>query len=242
MHIEPTTHEHGRVYTYEGDFEVGDDAITWNATVSDGQEAPRVIAGTIPVTSPAMAALADKAVHDAIVKVIDAEGAVKTTLESPAASTPAAQPVRSALHDALEMFVGQWRAEGLSYGSPHQSIANPKGDVQRWKSTHTAHWHTGRFFLLLDEKAYVGADPIETMGVMGVDGSTGRLFARCFDNRGHERRYELNVDGRRWTFDGAAERALIDFSADGRTQRIVWEWNPRGRWLPWCERTAVRAD
>jgi hypothetical protein len=244
MHIEPTTHEHGltaKVYSYEGDFDVSDNVITWSATVTHASEPPRVITGTIPITSPAVAALADKAVHDAIVKTIDAQGAVRTT---PALQRPAAavQPVRSQLHEALEMFVGQWRAEGLSYGSPHQSIANPKGDVQRWKSTHTAHWHTGRFFLLLDEKAYVGADPIETMGVMGVDGSTGRLFARCFDNRGHERRYELNVDGRRWTFDGAAERALIDFSADGRTQRIVWEWNPRGRWLPWCERTAVRAD
>ena len=29
---------------------------------------------------------------------------------------------------------------------------------------------------------------------------------------------------------------------DGRTQRIVWEWKPRDRWLPLCERTAVRLD
>ena len=31
MHIEPTTHEHGltaKVYSYEGDFDVGDNAIT----------------------------------------------------------------------------------------------------------------------------------------------------------------------------------------------------------------------
>jgi hypothetical protein len=244
MHIEPTTHEHGltaKVYSYEGDFDLSDDAITWSATVSHGAEPARVITGTIPITSPAMAALADKAVHDAIVKVIDAEGAIRTQ-PPPVAPGPAAQPVRSALHEALEMFVGEWRADGLNYGSPHQSIAEPKADAQRWKSTHTARWHTGRFFLLLEEKAHVGAEPFDSVGVMGVDAHSGRLFACSFDNRGHERRYEVNLDGRRWTFDGATERALIDFSADGRTQRIVWEWKPRGRWLPLSERTAVRVD
>lgn len=245
MHIEPTTHEHGltaKVYSYEGDFDVGDDAITWSAKVSHGQEPPRVITGTIPVTSPAVAALADKVVRDAIVKTIDTEGAVQTTTLSPPSPSVILQPVRSQLHDALEMFVGEWRAEGLSYGSPHQSIAEPKADAQHWKSTHSARWHSGRFFLLHDEKAHVGADPFDTFSVMGVDAQTGRLFDHWFENHGHQRRYDINIDGRRWTFNGATERALIDFSADGRTQRIVWEWKPRGRWLPLCERTAVRSD
>jgi hypothetical protein len=243
MHIEPTTHEHGltaKVYNYEGDFDVSDDAITWSATVSEGAQQSRVITGTIPVTSPAVAAIADKAVRDAIVKTIDADGAVKTG--QPPATPAVTQPVRSPLHDAMEMFVGEWRAEGLSYGSPHQSIAEPKAHAQRWASTHSARWHSGRFFLLHDEKAHVGADPFDTFTVMGFDAHSGRLFASCFENHGHERRYEVHVDGRRWTFDGANERALIDFSADGRTQRIVWEWKPRGRWLPLCERTAVRED
>jgi hypothetical protein len=245
MHIEPTTHEHGltaEVYTYEGDFDVGDDAITWSARVSPGRGPLRVITGTIPVTSPAMAALADKVVHDAIVKAIDTEGALKQ--ENPHDPAPAAmqQPVRSMLHDALEMFVGEWHAEGLSYGNREQSIADPKAHARPWKSTHSAHWHSGRFFLVHDEKAHAGAEPLDTLTVMGVDAQTGRLFARCYQSHGYERCYDVRVDGRRWTFDGATERALIDFSADGRSQRIVWEWKPRGRWLPLCERTSVRVD
>jgi hypothetical protein len=247
MHIEPRTHEDGRtakVYNYEGDFEVSDEAITWSAKVCHGHEPPRVLTGTIPVTSPAVAALADKAVHDAIVNAIDAEGVANTTQTSPASAEAAAlaQPVRSQLHDALEMFVGDWRAEGTSYGNAHQSIAHPRAIALPWKSTHSARWHSGRFFLVQDEKAHVGADPFDTLSVMGVDAQSGRLFARCFENHGHERRYEVNAEGRRWTFEGTTERALIDFSADGRTQRIVWEWKPRGRWLPLCERTAVRSD
>src|SRR5512134_3048103 len=245
MHIEPNTHEHGssaQVYTYGGDFDVGDDAITWNATVSHGQDAPRVIAGAIPVTSPAVAALADKVVRDAIVQTIDAGDAARG---EPAQARPAVsngQLLRSPLHDALEMFVGQWRAEGMAYRGAQPSSTEPKAQARTWKSTHSAHWHTGRFFLLFDEKAHAGTEPFDTVGVMGIDAQTGRLFARSFDNHGRERRYDVHVDGRRWMFDGESERALIDFSADGRTQRIVWECNARGRWLPLCERTAVRVD
>jgi hypothetical protein len=245
MRIESTTHEHGRsgkVYTYEGDFDVGDDAITWNAKVNHGQDAPRVITGTIPITSPAVGAIADKAVRDAIVERIDADGAVQiNATAAPAVSQPP-QPVRTALHDALEMFVGDWRAEGWAYGDPNQSIGNPKAAPKPWRSTQSARWHSGRFFLLQDEKAHRGADPLDTVSVLGLDAASGRLFALMFESHGVQRRYEVHVDGRRWTFDGPGERALIAFSADGRAQRIVWEWKSRGRWLPLCERTAVRVD
>ena len=244
MHIEPTSHEHGltaKVYSYEGDFDVGDDAITWSARVSHGAEPPQVITGTIPITSPAMAALADKAVRDAIVKSIDTVGAIRNTPE-PARLAPAGPPVRSRLHDALDLFVGDWRAEGLAFGGRRQSASDPKAAAQPWKSSHSARWHSGRFFLLHDEKAHAGAEPLDTVSVMGVDPQSGRLFAHLFENKGHERRYEVSVDGQRWIFDGARERAWIEFSADGRTQHVVWEWKPRERWLPLCERTAVRED
>jgi Protein of unknown function (DUF1579) len=245
MHIEPTSHEHGlsgKVYTYEGEFNVGDDVITWNAKVSHAQDVPRVVTGTIPITTPAIAAIADKAVRDAIVKSIDAEGAIKTTATAAPSTATQTPPIRSLLHDALEMFVGEWRAEGMAYGSANQSIAHPKADTKPWKSTHSARWLSGRFFLVQDETAHIGNDPLDTMTVMGVDAQSGQLFAAMFENHGYERRYEVKVDGRRWTLDGDSERALIDFSADGRTQRIVWEWKPRDRWLPLCERTAVRVD
>ncbi|HEY9065092.1 MAG TPA: hypothetical protein VIO33_08925 [Burkholderiaceae bacterium] len=74
MHIAPTRHEHGataKVYSYEGDYEVEDDAIRWTATVSRGPASLGTLTGTIPVTSPALSALAEQAVRDDIVKRID---------------------------------------------------------------------------------------------------------------------------------------------------------------------------
>lgn len=74
MQIEPTTHEHGssgKVYSYEGDFDVDDDAIAWSANVSQSGTPQCSFAGTIPLTSPAIAAVAEQVVRDAIVKCID---------------------------------------------------------------------------------------------------------------------------------------------------------------------------
>ena len=75
MHIQATNHEHGataKVYTYKGDYDVSDDAINWTAAISQGGSKALAFQGTIAMTSPAVAALAELAVRDAIVQQIDA--------------------------------------------------------------------------------------------------------------------------------------------------------------------------
>lgn len=74
MHIDPETHEHrtsAKVYTYESEFEVGADSITWHASVSVGGAQLDPISGSIPLTSPALPILAEQAVRDEIVRRID---------------------------------------------------------------------------------------------------------------------------------------------------------------------------
>ena len=116
----------------------------------------------------------------------------------------------------------------------------PKAAPEPWQSSHVAQWYTGEFFLIQDERAIVGGNPFDTLGVLGVDPQSGQYFVRSFENHGFYRHYDLAVDGRVWTLTGAAERARIEFSADGRTQTIAWEWKPRDRWLPLCDRIARR--
>ena len=155
-----------------------------------------------------------------------------------------APPTRGAKHEALDAFAGRWRAEGDSYGGPNQSPDLPKGAPDKWRSTHTGKWHTGAFFLIQDERALIGADakPFDTLSIMGVDARTGRYFARCFENHGFYRQYDVVSNGRTWTMTGESERARIVFSDDGRTQTITWEWRPDEQWLPLCDRTAIKDD
>ena len=151
-------------------------------------------------------------------------------------------PTRGVQHDALAVFLGRWRSEGQSYGSPNQPDDDPKSAPEPWIGTCTGMWHSGEFFLIQDERVMIGASPFDTLSVMGVDAKTGRYFARSFENHGFYRHYNVAVDGRVWTIDGETERARIAFSADGRTQTITWEWHPKDRWLPLCDQVTHRED
>ena len=152
---------------------------------------------------------------------------------------PPAPPARGPRHDALEAFLGDWRAEGESFGGPGQDETNPRGSPSRWHSTHTTRWHTGGFFLVQDERALVDG-PFDTLSLIGWDDAADGYVARTFDNHGFYRHYDVAVDGNVWTIDGATERARIAFDDDGRRQVITWEWRPRDRWLPLCDRIATR--
>jgi hypothetical protein len=152
-------------------------------------------------------------------------------------------PQRGRIHDALHVFLGDWHAEGVSYGGTDQSGPDPKANGESWVSTHVGRWHAGEFFLIQDEMAVLGGKKaFNTLSIMGIDAQTGRCFARCFENHGFSRDYDVSWDGDIWTFDGETERASIAFIDNGRRQKITWEWKPGDRWLPLCDRTAVRKD
>ncbi len=150
-----------------------------------------------------------------------------------------APPMRGPQHEALEVFVGAWTAEGESFGGPDQDSQNPRENATRWTSTHNAQWHTGEYFLIQDERALIDG-PFDTLSIMGWDADGGRYIARTFDNHGFYRHYDLAVDGRVWTISGDTERARIDFSDDCKRQVIAWEWRPQGQWLALCDRVATK--
>src|SRR5687768_1631922 len=135
-----------------------------------------------------------------------------------------APPERGAKHEALACFLGRWRAEGRTYGISKHPDDDPRSAAVPWVSTHLGMWHTGEFFLIQDERAMTGGNPFDTLTIMGVDAKAGSYFARSFENHGFCRHYDVSVDGRTWKLDGEFERARIEFSADGRSQTIAWEW------------------
>ena len=74
MYIASTTHEHAssaKVFTYEGEYAVLDSEIRWEAEIRHAEVGTQRFSGTIPVTSPALATVAEPVVRDAIVKCID---------------------------------------------------------------------------------------------------------------------------------------------------------------------------
>jgi Protein of unknown function (DUF1579) len=151
-----------------------------------------------------------------------------------------AAPVRSSAHDALSVFLGEWRAEGMSFGGTDQSGPDPKANGVPWVSTHSTRWHTGDFFLIQDERARIDGKVFDTLSVMGVEHGDKGYFARTFENHGFYRHYALSVEDRIWLLEGETERARTVFDAQGDTQTITREWLRDGKWLPLCDRVATR--
>lgn len=142
-------------------------------------------------------------------------------------------PRRGAKHDALEAFVGHWQAVGETF----DEFGKPRGP---WISTHSAQWHSGKFFLVQDEHAN---GPFDTLAVMGWDDEKQRYFSRTIENHGHAREYAVVNEGRVWTFTGEHERARCEFSEDGKTQTIAWQWKPgNASWTALCNRVATKVE
>lgn len=140
-------------------------------------------------------------------------------------------------HEALAAFLGEWHAEGTTYGGDEQSPDNPHAGATTWTSNVSARWYSGDFFVVQEERAN---GPFDTLCLMGWDAEAERYFARTIENHGFARDYTLTVEGRTWTLTGEHERATYRFSEDGETQEISWELKREETWLPLCDRIAKR--
>ena len=135
-------------------------------------------------------------------------------------------PKRTARHEALEAFVGRWKASGTSYGD--KAASSGKGaDETPWESIYTARWHDGRFFVVQDERAN---GPFDPLSILGWDDEAGAYFAIVFENHGFVRKYVVEAKGNVWTFGGLHERARVEFGDDGMTQTIRWELKRGDEW------------
>lgn len=150
-------------------------------------------------------------------------------------------PQRNVHHEALAVFLGKWTAHGTSFGGTDQSGGDARANGQVWVSTHEAVWHTGRFFVLQDERADIEGSRFDTFSILGVD-EDGSFFSRSVENHGFYRDYKVTRAGDCWHFHGAKERATVTFEDEGKQQIWKWEWKPSDTWLPLCDRIAVRAD
>ncbi len=156
------------------------------------------------------------------------------------ATTKGTVPVRGVAHDRFSVWVGDWHAEGESYASG-QVESDPRGSVETWVSDESIAWLPGHFFIARRTDGRVGSRAISGLDVFSVDPDTGAYTTRGYENHGFLRDYVTRVDGAVWTFTGETERARVEFSEDGDTQTVCWEWRkPGGVWLPLCDRVARR--
>ena len=151
------------------------------------------------------------------------------------------QPKPSAAHKRLKAFIGTWHAEGTSYGGEEQDAADPRAAGVPWKSDESYEWLLGCFFVLHRWDAQIGKDEFKGAEIIGYDEAEGGYFTHMFDNAGHHPEYRASVDGDVWSFTEAQTRATATVQEGGDKMTFNWEWKNVGRkWLPLCDRVAVR--
>ena len=86
------------------------------------------------------------------------------------------QPEPTAAHKRLEVFIGDWHAEGTSYGEG-QDAADPRAAGVPWTSDESYEWLPGNFFVLHRWEALAGE--FKGAEIMGYDEAEGGYFTAC---------------------------------------------------------------
>ena len=81
----------------------------------------------------------------------------------------------------LNIFVGKWPTEGLSYGSG-QSKENPYDSSVRWLGEESYEWLPGGFFLIRHFNGQIGDIPISGIETIGYDTASQTYPSQSFDN------------------------------------------------------------
>jgi hypothetical protein len=150
------------------------------------------------------------------------------------------QPKPTSAHKRLEVFIGDWHAEGTSYGDG-QDPADPLAAGVPWRSEESYEWLPGSFFVLHRWDAKIGKHEFKGAEIMGYDEAEGGYFTHMFDNAGHHSDYAGSLDGHVWRFTEAQSKATVTVQDGGYQMTFNWEWKNGGRkWLPLCDRVAVR--
>ena len=85
------------------------------------------------------------------------------------ASTPdLKQPKPTASHRRLEVFIGNWHAEGTSYGDG-QDATDPRAAGVPWMSNESYEWLPGNFFVLHRWDAQMGEHEFKGAEIIGYD-------------------------------------------------------------------------
>jgi hypothetical protein len=99
----------------------------------------------------------------------------------------------------------------------------------------------GEFFVLHTWDAMAGERVFKGTEVIGYDVDQRAYFTRLFDNAGNHPDYRAEAKGNVWTFSEPASRATVTVDADGDGMLFNWEWRiAGGKWLPLCDRRAIR--
>jgi hypothetical protein len=158
---------------------------------------------------------------------------IATEIQSP--PTPSAELRR------LDVFVGKWPTEGLSYGLG-QSKENPYDSPVRWSGEESYEWLPGGFFLIRHFSAQIGDIPLNGIETIGYDAASQTYPSYTFDSYGRVHSAQRTFLDGIWSYTGPEYRATYTFRNDGNAMATHWEWLSQDDWLLLLDSEAVKVN
>ncbi len=143
---------------------------------------------------------------------------------------PQLSPIPSLEHQLLNVFVGKWHLEGLSYGLG-QSRENPYDSPVRWSAEETYDWLPGGFFLVSYFNAQIGDAPMNGMEIIGYDAASQTYPSQLFDNYGRIHLGQRSIRDGVWSYTGSEYRVTYTFRNEGNNLATHWEWLSGEDWF-----------
>jgi hypothetical protein len=141
---------------------------------------------------------------------------------------------------ALDIFIGEWRAEG-------EQLAGPVGEAAKVTATQRYEWLQGESFLIHRFDGRVGTRAASCIEIIGCDRETGSCRAHTFYNNGLVNVWDVDQNEGQWLFEGdwnmsgksLKVRCTITFADDASTMYSRWEHSSDGsQWQAFWNLTA----
>jgi Protein of unknown function (DUF1579) len=133
-------------------------------------------------------------------------------------------------YQLLNVFVGKWHLEGLSYGLG-QSKENPYDSPVRWSAEETYEWLPGGFFLVNNFNAQIGDAAMNGMEIIGYDAVSQSYTSQLFDSYGRILSGQRSIHDGVWSYTGTEYRVTYTFRNDGNSMATHWEWLDGDDWF-----------
>lgn len=143
--------------------------------------------------------------------------AVNRGLEPTTAGPPAHRPE----HRALERWIGRWITTGnvlSAAGVPAEAIT--ASDVYEWAP--------GGFHVVHTAFGHIGEQAVGGVEIISFDLETGTYRSWFHDSQGNTVVSRLRAEDNVWTYTGTGTRATVEFSGEGRVQRVLHERRDEG--------------
>ncbi|WP_057626666.1 DUF1579 family protein [Stenotrophomonas terrae] len=128
-------------------------------------------------------------------------------------------------HRRLDVLHGAWQTT-ITALEPDGSAGG------RSQATDIYSWLPNGQFLMHEVDAMMGSQRVQSIEIIGINGTTGEFFSRSYDPDGSTNDFVSRINECNYTIEGKSQRFVGCFSVDGSQLTGEWTQLDGDHWIP----------